>query len=214
MVKQMVSSSYSFQNQTDEFLCRLALSGDRHAEEQLVVRYSRLVLICARPYFLAGGDSEDLIQEGMLGLLSAIREYSFQRDTSFRTFAEICIRRRLFSAIKAAAGGKHAPLNDSVSIETPLLDDGTKSRFPLGNQALSNPEELVLAREAFQEKIDCLNGQLSGFEAKVLRLYLNGFSYSEIAAEVGRSTKAVDNAVQRVRKKLARQFSSGEFSEG
>ena len=105
----------------DEALCALAASGDRQAEESLVVRYNRLVRMCARPYFLAGGDSEDLIQEGMLGLLSAIREYDPGKSASFRTYAEVCVKNRLFSAVKAAARNKHTPLNDSVSIsETPL----------------------------------------------------------------------------------------------
>lgn len=100
---------------SDETLHRLAISGNREAEEQLVERYSRLVRACARPYFLAGGDSEDLIQEGMLGLLSALREYSPDGGASFRTYAELCIRRRLYSAIKSAAGSRHAPLNNYVS---------------------------------------------------------------------------------------------------
>ena len=99
---------------SDERLCALAASGDRQAEEDLVVRYNRLVRICARPYFLAGGDSEDLIQEGMVGLLAAIREYDPEKAASFRTYAEVCIKNRLFSVIKAAARDKHIPLNNSV----------------------------------------------------------------------------------------------------
>lgn len=105
----------------DEALCTLAASGDRIAEEALVMRYHRLVRICARPYFLAGGDSEDLIQEGMVGLLAAIREYDSGKAASFRTFAEVCIKNRLISVIKAAARDKHIPLNNYVSFETPLF---------------------------------------------------------------------------------------------
>ena len=107
---------------TDEILCLQAASGDRIAEETLVMRYNRLVRICARPYFLAGGDSEDLIQEGMVGLLNAIREYVPQKGTAFRTYAEICIRNRILSAIRAASRDKHTPLNHYVSFETPLFD--------------------------------------------------------------------------------------------
>ena len=146
------------QELTDETLCRLAASGDRVAEERLVMRYNRLVRMCARPYFLAGGDSEDLIQEGMVGLLAAIREYDSSKAAVFRTYAEVCIKNRL------------------------------------------------------RERMEALMGQLSGFEASVLRLYLNGLSYSEIAAEVNKSPKSVDNAVQRIRRKLAQQSSSGDVS--
>ena len=180
----------------DEPLCALAASGDREAEEALVVRYNRLVRMCARPCFLAGGDSEDLIQEGMLGLLSAIREYDPGKSAAFRTYAEICIRNRLFSAVKAAARNKHTPLNQSVSIESPLYGGAGQS----GSQA-KDPEEILLDRESLRERMEALMGRLSRFEAGVLRLYLSGLSYSEIAAQVGKSPKSVDNAVQRIRRK-------------
>ena len=191
----------------DETLCALASSGDREAEESLVVRYNRLVRMCARPYFLAGGDSEDLIQEGMLGLLSAIREYDPGKSAAFRTYAEICIRNRLFSAVKAAARNKHTPLNQSVSIESPLYGGAGQS----GSQA-KDPEEILLDRESLRERMEALMGRLSRFEAGVLRLYLNGLSYSEIASEISKSPKSVDNAVQRIRRKLARRATSGDIS--
>lgn len=198
---------------SDESLCAQAANGDRRAEEILVVRYNRLVRICARPYFLAGGDSEDLIQEGMVGLLGAIREYDPNKAASFRTYAEVCIKNRLFSAVKAAARDKHTPLNNSVSFENPLFS-GTGERFACGtpDRQAEDPEEIILSREAFRERMKALHGQLSGFEASILRLYLNGLSYSEIAAEVNKSPKSVDNAVQRIRRKLAQQSSSGDIS--
>lgn len=197
----------------DEALCTLAASGDRIAEEALVMRYHRLVRICARPYFLAGGDSEDLIQEGMVGLLAAIREYDSGKAASFRTFAEVCIKNRLISVIKAAARDKHIPLNNYVSFETPLFSgNGDHYAYGAADQLQEDPEAILLGREAFQERMRALEGQLSGFEASILRLYLNGLSYSEIAAEVNKSPKSVDNAVQRIRRKLAQHFSSGEFS--
>ena len=199
---------------SDEVLCHLAVSGDRVAEEQLVVRYRRLVRICARPYFLTGGDSEDLIQEGMVGLLKAIREYSPERAAGFRRYAEICIKNRIISAVKAASSGKHSPLNHYVSFETPLFD-GNAPQYSYGAeyQCLGNPEDAFIRKERYQERMDVLKGQLSGFEAKILRLYLGGLSYAEIAAEVNRSPKSVDNAVQRIRRKLAQHFSSGDVSE-
>lgn len=199
---------------SDESLCSMAVSGDRVAEETLVLRYNRLVRVCARPFFLAGGDSEDLIQEGMLGLLSAIRSFSPDRAASFRTFAEICIKSRLISAVKAAASGKHTPLNSYISFETPSFD-GMTDFHPNMATGLpqKNPEDVLIGREELQEYLDAAKGQLSGFEAKVLNCYLEGLSYQEIAVQVKRSPKSVDNAVQRIRRKLAQHFSSGEFSE-
>ena len=198
----------------DEALCTLAASGDRIAEEALVMRYHRLVRICARPYFLAGGDSEDLIQEGMVVLLAAIREYDSGKAASFRTFAEVCIKNRLISVIKAAARDKHIPLNNYVSFETPLFSgNGDHYAYGAADQLQEDPEAILLGREAFQERMRALEGQLSGFEASILRLYLNGLSYSEIAAEVNKSPKSVDNAVQRIRRKLAQHHSFGDFSE-
>ena len=198
----------------DEALCTLAASGDRIAEEALVMRYHRLVRISARPNLLAGGDSEDLIQEGMVGLLAAIREYDSGKAASFRTFAEVCIKNRLISVIKAAARDKHIPLNNYVSFETPLFSgNGDHYAYGAADQLQEDPEAILLGREAFQERMRALEGQLSGFEASILRLYLNGLSYSEIAAEVNKSPKSVDNAVQRIRRKLAQHHSFGDFSE-
>ena len=209
----MTSEERSPYEPSDEALCAQAAAGDRRAEESLVVRYNRLVRMCARPYFLAGGDSEDLIQEGMVGLLGAIREYDPGKAASFRTYAEVCVKNRLFSAVKAAARDKHTPLNNSVSFETPLFS-GSGERFACGtpDRQAEDPEEIFLSREAFRERMRALHGQLSGFEASILRLYLNGLSYSEIAAEVNKSPKSVDNAVQRIRRKLAQHFSSGDIS--
>ena len=209
-----MKSVYTTQNPTaDEALCSLAASGDRIAEEALVMRYNRLVRVCARPYFLAGG--EDLIQEGMVGLLNAIREYDPGKGSSFRTYAETCIRNRILSAIRAAARDKHTPLNHYVSYETPLLDGNTDS-YPLSasRQPQQNPEDMLISREERRERLGTLKGQLSGFEAQILDLYLRGLSYVEIASEVDRSPKAVDNAVQRIRRKVAQHLSSGDFSQG
>ena len=201
-------------NPSDECLCVRSKSGDRSAAEELVLRYNRVVRVCARPYFLVGGDSEDLIQEGMLGLWNAIREYDPRREVSFRTYAETCIRNRLRSAIKAAARDKHSPLNNSVSFETPLFD-GFAVHDICGREyrCLENPEDTLIGQEEVRERMNVLKGQLSGFEAKILGLYLEGLSYSEIAAEVKRSPKSVDNAVQRIRRKVAQHFSSGDVSE-
>ena len=198
-----------FQSLPDEEICLLAGAGNAAAEEELVRRYGRLVRACARPLFLAGGDSEDLFQEGMLGLLTAIRSFEGGRDASFRTFAEICIRSRLYSAVRAAQGSKHSPLNHSVSFEPPLFDGTNAYLF----SSEESPEDVIIGREELRERLDALKGQLSEFEANILSPYLSGLSCGEIARRVGRSPKAVDNAVQRIRRKVARNFSSSGSSE-
>lgn len=184
---------------SDEVLCKLAADGRRDAEEELVKRYFRQVRVCARPYFLAGGDSEDLIQEAMFGLLKAIREFDPGHDARFKTFAEVCIRNRIRSAVTSAARSKHAPLNDSVPFESPMLGSG------------ASPEELYISREEEAERFSRLNQQLSSLERNVLTLFLLGLSYQEISEQVGRPIKSVDNAVQRIRRKVAGNF--GVFSE-
>lgn len=186
---------------TDEILCEKTTRGDLSAEATLVGRYSRLVRMCARPLFLVGGDSEDLIQEGMLGLLLAVRSYHSDRQASFRTYAEICIRNRLRSAIKAARRGKHTPLNDSISFETPLFDESSE-RLLLSEDS---PEHVIITREEIKERLDGIKGRLSDLEADVLPHYLEGYTCREIAVQVQKSSKTVDNAIQRIRKKLERQ---------
>ena len=193
----------------DEDLCELARQGDRDAEEILIKRYNRLVRQLARPYYLAGGDSDDLIQEGMIGLMCGVREYDGQRAASFRTFAERCIRNRLYSAVRAAARDKHAPLNQSVSLEIPFFD-GTG----LGAMAGENPEDLIIGRERVQDALSDVRKQLSDFEAKILGYYLDGLTIREMAKAVLRSPKSVDNAVQRIRRKAARHLQAGDISKG
>ena len=192
---------------SDEQLCQLVSQEHVQAEELLVSRYSRLVRICARPLFLAGGDSEDLIQEGMFGLLKAIRTYDGDRQAQFRTFAEICIRSQLLSAIRRASCDKHTPLNNYISFETPLFDTAG-----LTSDRKDDPEQVLIGKEEWKERMHALKDQLSGFETEILQLYLNGLSYGEIAQRTGKSSKSVDNAVQRIRRKVARQLNSGDIS--
>lgn len=196
----------------DEELCLLAAAGDRLAEETLVTRYNRLVRTCARPFFLAGGDSEDLTQEGMVGLITAVREYDAGKEASFRTFAEICIRSRLYSVLRASARDKQQPLNQSLS-----LDDSHFDSNPLtsgtSNLAQRNPEDFLIDREHTAALLSGVRKQLSEFEAKILGFYLDGLSCREIAKAVNKPPKSVDNAVQRIRRKVARQLLSGDLSK-
>lgn len=188
--------SQIFEELPDHILQKMAMEGDRAAEETLILRYSRTVRSCARPLFLAGGDSEDLTQEGFLGLLDAIREFRPDRDASFATFAGVCIRNRLRSAVRWATREKHAALNSSLSLEQ---DD-----VALPRTAPPSPEDLLIAREDHAEGLRRLERELSPLEREILQHYLNGLSYGEIAQATHRSAKSVDNAVQRIRKKLAR----------
>lgn len=202
----------SLVEQTDDELCALAAAGEASAEEELAARYIRLVRVCARPYFLAGGDSEDLIQEGMIGLLSAIRGYSAKRETGFRTYAETCIQNRLRSAVRAAARNKHTPLNQSIPL--PSQYEGNVEPFFYGTlqEQLGDPEDMLISREERESRMSALRSRLSRFEKTVLDRYLEGLSYVEIAEVLGKPLKSVDNAVQRIRRKVAPFLTSGEFS--
>ncbi|MEA5042283.1 MAG: sigma-70 family RNA polymerase sigma factor [Oscillibacter ruminantium] len=206
-------SNFSCTNDpSDEELCARAAGGDRRAEEHLVSKYTRLVRSCARPFFLIGGDSEDLLQEGMIGLMKAVREYDGGKEASFRTFAETCVRNRLLSVLRAASRGKHMPLNQSVSLDTPFFDSDS---YTLGTLDLTqrSPEDFLIDREHTSSLLFGVRKQLSEFEAKILGYYLDGLSCREIAETVGKSPKSVDNAVQRIRRKVAQQLLSGDFSK-
>jgi len=197
---------------SDEELRRAASTGDRIAEETLAERYIYLVRVCARPYFLAGGDSEDLTQEGMLGLLSAIREFNPDMHTQFKTFAEQCIKNRLISAIRAAQRLKHTPLNEGISLDC-VLSSEAQPHNTLHSMAFGqSPEEQILAKERADEFYGIFAKCLSKLEANVLGLYLDGFSYREMAERVHKSPKSIDNTVQRIRQKLARYATPGEHS--
>lgn len=199
----------------DSALQKLAADGDSYAEEELVSRYMRLVRICARPLFLAGGESEDLIQEGMFGLLSAVRQYNNEHNASFKTFAEWCIRNRLRSAVKSASSLKHDPLNNRVPLESILSDESQTQAVACAELFQKSPEEQVLAREnkKYTEQLYLsLVSMLSKYEKAVLTYYLEGLSYKEIAKLTGKGDKAVDNAIQRIRRKTAQMLKSGDIS--
>lgn len=187
----------------DEALASLSHGGDERAEEALIERYKNMVRIKSRPYFLIGADREDLVQEGMIGLFKAVRDYSAGHEMSFRSFADMCVHRQIITAIKRATRKKHAPLNTYVSIyrnedeerERPLIDTMPTART-------ENPEELVISRESLEGMHDMLEDVLSPLEKRVLDLFLEGRSYQEIAGVLDRGVKTVDNALQRIKKKL------------
>ena len=190
---------------SDEELCIMAQEGDRVSAERLVQRYLLMVGRASKSLFLAGGDREDLIQEGLMGLLSAVREYTPEKQTSFHTFAQVCVRNKLYSAVKAANRDKHEPLNRYVSIQAPFAERGDShtADFVLYPNRHLDPEAFFIGREEESELAGTWKGLLSGLEAKILGHYLEGLSYREIADIVCVTPKSVDNAVRRARVKLA-----------
>lgn len=184
----------------DEELVKLSAAGDCVAEEELILRYSHYVRSLTRPYFLAGGDSEDLIQEGMIGFLKAISGFEASREASFRTFAALCIRTRIFSAIRHSNRGKNSPLNNYVPIE--------ESANPMGENIAPDPAELLVSEESYKELLGAVSEILSGFEKKILGYYLEGLSYEEISAKVSKPPKSIDNAVQRIRRKFSQYLAN------
>ncbi|MCR5826743.1 MAG: sigma-70 family RNA polymerase sigma factor [Oscillospiraceae bacterium] len=194
---------------SDEALCARAGAGDHDAEAALAARYYAMVRACARPLFLTGGDGEDLIQEGMFGLIRAIRDYRPDSSASFHTFAEVCIRNQLFSALRAAMRSKHAPLNESVSLDHPFFDSNSYTAGVF-DMASADPELLIADRDYVRSVLERTKRQLSEFEETILEHYLDGLTCREIAALVGRPLKSVDNAVQRVRRKVAQQLDADE----
>ncbi len=201
-----------YEHGTDQELIALFHTGDEFAAEALLRRYAGYVRYFARRYSLVGGDAEDLIQEGMIGLFQAIRSYDAEKSASFRTYSASCILNRLTSAIRNDAQGKNQPLNHSIPLEAPLFDCAEQNLVsPSGD-----PVEYVIGDEGFQELMQVLGGLLSKFEARVLELYLEGRTYEEISEVTAKPRKSIDNAIQRIRKKLSGHISQsgirGEIS--
>ena len=198
---------------TDEELIERIRMGDSDAEDVLYIRYKQVVRSKARTYFLVGADREDIIQEGMIGLYKAVCDYEFGKQASFRAFAELCITRQIITAIKSATRKKHIPLNTYVSLSRPVYEDGDGERTlidVLETTRISDPEEALIGRESYEAVARDIENALSKLEREALSLYLQGLSYQQIAAAMGRSTKCVDNAIQRVKKKLEERMKQQE----
>jgi RNA polymerase sporulation-specific sigma factor len=200
--------SYNTQSQVkveDQYLIDLAKAGDATAYDRIVRRYYGFVRLKASSYFLVGGDSDDLIQEGLVGLYKAVRDYRTDRESSFRNFAELCITRQIITAVKTATRNKHTPLNQYVSFSStpssagegePTLDE------ILPGSPIHDPANQVISSEELSSLVDCLSTALSELESRVLALYLDGRSYDEIGGRLTCDTKTVDNALQRVKRKV------------
>ncbi len=188
----------------DEAVVLLAQSGDAKAQDVLIKKYKNFVRSKARAYFLMGADREDIVQEGMIGLFKAIRDYQPNRMASFKSFSEMCVKRQIITAIKTATRQKHMPLNSYVSLNKPVFDeDSDRTLFDMmTNSKDLNPEYLIIKREELDMIESKMGEVLSDMEWEVLTAYLEGKSYHEIATELDKHVKSVDNALQRVKKKL------------
>jgi len=189
----------------DAELIRLLREGHEDAQRELFARYEKVVNLKARRYYIKGADQQDIVQEGLIGLYKAMRDYDTGRQSSFRAFAELCITRQMITAIKSATRQKHTPLNSYVSLNKPVSEDEPERLLGdvLGVDISANPEELLIGNEDFDRVKACIEQSLSSFEAQVLDLHLGGKSYQVIAQVLGRSAKSVDNALQRIKRKLA-----------
>ena len=183
-----------------------ARNGNEAALDALMKRYTSFVRLKASSYFLAGGDSDDLIQEGMIGLYKAVRDFRPEKETSFRSFAELCVTRQIITAIKTATRYKHAPLNTYISFSHTPAGQDSDSDCTLGDAlpgpGIDDPVVSVMSTEELKSLVFCLGTGLSHLEAQALKLYLEGSSYEDMAEELGCDTKTIDNALQRVKRKV------------
>ena len=210
----MARISLSSQGQVqveDGYLIALAKQGDATAYDRIVRRYYGFVRLKASSYFLAGGDSDDLIQEGLVGLYKAVRDYRSDRESSFRNFAELCITRQIITAVKTATRNKHTPLNGYVSFASSPA--GASDGEPTLDEVIPGPEARdpvlqAISSEELRSLVDCLSTALSDLESRVLSLYLDGYSYEQVGERIGCDTKTVDNALQRVKRKVGTHLAS------
>jgi RNA polymerase sporulation-specific sigma factor len=211
-LNRSISISMTMDSLNDEQLVELVHNGNSDALDYLIHKYRNFVRAKARSYFLIGADKEDIVQEGMIGLYKAVRDYKGDKLSTFKAFAELCITRQIITAIKTATRQKHIPLNSYISLDKPIYDeesDRTLMDVLTGVKA-TDPEELMINREQFTNIEGKVNELLSDLERRVLALYLDGRSYQEIAEELNRHVKSIDNALQRVKRKLERYL---EFKE-
>ncbi|WP_284140997.1 MULTISPECIES: RNA polymerase sporulation sigma factor SigH [unclassified Virgibacillus] len=212
-VKQLLVDTENIHLLDDEEVIILIHQGNSHALDYLIHKYKNFVRAKARTYFLIGADKEDIIQEGMIGLYKAIRDFDGEKLSSFKAFAELCITRQIITAIKTATRQKHIPLNSYISLDKPIYDeesDRTLLDVIAGSKAF-DPQELLVNREKFGDMELKLSELLSGLEKKVLHLYLDGQTYQEISVALNRHVKSIDNALQRVKRKLEQLLESSDI---
>ncbi|MFC0212838.1 RNA polymerase sporulation sigma factor SigH [Paenibacillus chartarius] len=197
---------FDYDLKTDEDIVDAVREGNSEALEYLINKYKNFVRAKARSYFLIGADREDIVQEGMIGLYKSIRDFRGDKQASFKAFAELCITRQIITAIKTATRQKHIPLNSYVSLDKPIYDEDSDRTLldVICGSRVTDPEELIINQEEFSGLEDKMGEILSDLERRVLMLYLDGRSYQEIAVDLDRHVKSIDNALQRVKRKLER----------
>lgn len=201
-----------FENKTDEEVVIEAKAGNTRAQEFLISKYENFVKAKSKSYFLIGADKEDIYQEGMIGLYKAIRDFNPDKLTSFKAFAELCITRQIITAIKTATRQKHIPLNTYVSLNKPIYEEESDRTLidVLSELKITDPEELIIGKEQIKHIENEMSKVLSDLEMEVLQSYLDGKSYQEIASDLDRQAKSIDNALQRVKRKLEKCLYSGK----
>ncbi len=199
-----MANQFRFEEMTDEQVVKIAQAGNGEALEYLLNKHKNFVRTKARSYFLIGADHEDIVQEGMIGLYKAIRDYKEEKLSSFRAFAELCVTRQIITAIKTATRQKHIPLNSYVSLNKPIYDEESDRTLldVITEDAPTNPEEMLINREDLSVIEGRIGQMLSDLEKQVLVRYMEGKSYVEISEEMGRHVKSIDNALQRIKRKL------------
>lgn len=213
---EMLPSSLSlYEGMEDEEVISLYRRGDMIAQEYLIAKYKNFVRSKARSYFLIGADKEDIIQEGMIGLYKAIRDYRDDKQSSFRAFADLCITRQIITAIKTATRQKHIPLNSYVSLNKPIYDEESDRTLldVISGIHIADPEEIVINQEQMEDIEVKMSELLSSLEMEVLTYYLEGKSYQEIAETLERHVKSIDNALQRVKRKLGKYLEARDQME-
>ena len=197
-------TTQDFESMADEQVVKLAQDADGAALEYLLNKYKNFVRTKARSYFLIGADHEDIVQEGMIGLYKAIRDYKAEKLSSFRAFAELCVTRQIITAIKTATRQKHIPLNSYISLNKPIYEEDSDRTLldVMTEEGMSNPEEMIIDREDLSLIEGKIGQMLSDLEKDVLVRYMEGKSYVEIAGEMHRHVKSIDNALQRIKRKL------------
>ncbi len=195
-----------FNGMSDEEIVSAAKAGNDSATEYIIEKYKNLVKSRARTYFLIGAAQEDIVQEGMIGLFKAVRDFNVSKTASFKAFAELCITRQIITAIKTATRQKHIPLNSYISLNRPVFDDDAEQTLldTISEKKVFDPEEIVITKEHFMSLREKMSKNLSKLEWNVLSLYLDGKSYVEIAKIVKKSEKSIDNALQRIKRKVAK----------
>ena len=199
-----MTNGKSFEEFSDEQVVSIAQGGNEEALDFILHKFRPQVARKANSYFLAGADKDDIIQEGMIGLFKAVRDFKPDKDAAFRSFAELCITRQIITAVKSASRLKHSPLNSYISLDKPIQDDNYDATLLdiIASGQASNPEEIIIKRENREQVEIKMEEVLSSFECSVLGYYLKGKSYNEIAAYLNRDPKSIDNALQRIKKKF------------